>query len=101
MLDFLISPEQLSKELGQVILVDVREAEEFAESRIEGGILIPLGEIQKRASELNKEDNIVIYCAHGVRSLHALRALELMGFSRLRSLDGGIVSFEDWQKLSR
>ncbi len=94
----LITPEQLVRELGRVKLVDVREPEEYAQTRIEGSTLIPLGEIQSRAAELNKEDNIVLYCAHGVRSLHALRALQMMGFSHLRSLDGGIVSFEDWQK---
>ena len=85
--DFLISPEELFREMKRVTLVDVREPEEYAESRIEGSHLIPLGELQARASELNKEDNIVLYCAHGVRSLYALRALQTLGFSRLRSLD--------------
>jgi len=76
--------------------LDVREPEEFAESRIEGCKLIPLGEVQARAeSELKKDDDIVIYCAHGVRSLHALGAMARMGFKRLRSLEGGICAWQD------
>jgi len=96
-MDYLISPEQLKSELGKVVLVDVREPEEYEESRIEGCILIPLGEITSRAlRELNPEDRIVLYCAHGVRSLHALMALRNLGFEKLRSLDGGICA---WQEL--
>lgn len=75
-------------------LVDVREPEEFAESRIEGCTLIPLGELTGRASELNPDDDIVLYCAHGVRSVHALLALQRLGFRKLRSLEGGIC---EWQ----
>jgi len=96
-MDYLISPEQLKQELGKVVLVDVREPEEYEESRIEGCTLIPLGEITSRAlRELNPEDNIVLYCAHGVRSLHALMALRNLGFEKLRSLDGGICAWQEF-----
>jgi rhodanese-related sulfurtransferase len=79
-----------------VRLLDVREPEEFAQNRLEGCVLIPLGEVMARVeSELSKDDDIVIYCAHGVRSMHALRAMAQLGFRRLRSLDGGICAWED------
>jgi rhodanese-related sulfurtransferase len=78
----------------KIKLVDVREPEEHAESRIEGCALIPLGELTMRARELDREDDIVLYCAHGVRSMHALMALQGLGFEKLRSLEGGIV---EWQ----
>ncbi len=102
-MDWNITASQLKQELEaaraggpRLVLVDVREQEEYAESRIEGCKLIPLGEITSRAlRELNPEDNIVLYCAHGVRSLHALMALQQMGFEKLRSLDGGIC---EWQE---
>ena len=99
--EYLISSEELARELGTVTLLDVREPEEFAQSRIEGCKLIPLDELQIRANELNPEDNIVIYCAHGVRSLYALRALQMLGFKKLRSLDGGIAAFEEWHHSQR
>jgi rhodanese-related sulfurtransferase len=99
--EWIITPEELKEELkqrrDQVVLVDVREPEEFAESRIEGGKLIPLGELSARApGELKDLDaDIVLYCAHGVRSLQGLMALRMLGYTRLRSLEGGI---EAWRQ---
>jgi len=75
-----------------VFLLDVREQEEFDESHLEGCTLIPLGELMMRAPrELNPEDNIVVYCAHGVRSMHALMGLKQLGFEKVRSLEGGLA----------
>lgn len=93
-----------SQELKQILeinkdsirLVDVREPEEYEESRIEGCTLIPLDEISVRGpKELGKQDDIVLYCAHGVRSMHALMALRMMGYEKLRSLEGGICAWQD------
>lgn len=94
---WIITPSELKSELGRVKLVDVREHQEFEESRIEGCTLIPLGELEERASELSKDDDIVIYCAHGIRSLQAVMALRMLGFKKLRSLEGGIVAWQDLQ----
>lgn len=97
--DWIITSEQLKGELGKVVLVDVREPEEFAESHIEGCKLIPLGELQQRAPrELDPEANIVVYCAHGVRSLQGVMALRMLGFKKLRSLEGGICAWEESQR---
>jgi rhodanese-related sulfurtransferase len=94
---WIITPEELKPALGKVVLLDVREPEEFAEGHIEGCKLIPLGEVQARVEkELKKDDDIVIYCAHGVRSMHALRAMAMMGFKKLRSLDGGICAWDEY-----
>jgi sulfur-carrier protein adenylyltransferase/sulfurtransferase len=84
----------LTKNPSSVFLLDVREPEEFEESRIEGCTLIPLGELSQRAEkELKRDDDIIVYCAHGVRSMHALMGLKQMGFEKVRSLEGGIVDF--------
>jgi rhodanese-related sulfurtransferase len=95
---WIVTADELRTELesasGRPVLLDVREPEEWAEARLEGAVLIPLGEVLERApKELRPGDDIVIYCAHGVRSLHALRALQLLGFSRLRSLHGGLAAW--------
>ena len=91
-----INSQELEPLIGKVTLLDVREPEEFEQTHIEGCVLIPLGEIEARAErELKKDDDIVIYCAHGVRSLYALRAMSMMGFKRLRSLDGGICAWDE------
>lgn len=76
-------------------LLDVRERSEYEESHLPGCKLIPLGELMQRARELNPQDEIVIYCAHGVRSMQALMGLKSLGFTKLRSLEGGISEFHE------
>lgn len=96
---WVIQPHELSRELSSnITLLDVREEDEYQESHIEGCVWIPLDEVQTRAeSELDKNANIVVYCAHGVRSLQAVMALRMMGFQKLRSLEGGIVAWQEYQ----
>ncbi len=101
--EWIITSQELRDELlrNRILkLVDVREPEEFAENRIEGATLIPLGEISYRADELDPEQDIILYCAHGVRSLHALLALQQKGFKKLRSLEGGICAWLDQSRSS-
>ena len=86
-----INAGELKQCLNQVQLVDVRQPEEFEESRIDGCKLIPLGELMDRASEeLSTKQDIVVYCARGMRSLEAALILRSMGFPNTRSLEGGI-----------
>lgn len=96
-MSYVITSAELAREKDRVKLVDVREPDEHAESRIEPCVLIPLGEIQARAGELDPADDIVLYCAHGVRSMYALRALQQLGFPRLRSLEGGICAWDEFR----
>ena len=84
----------LEKDASKIVLLDVREPEEHAEAKIGGEVLIPLGELSKRAqAELDSSKEIIVYCAHGVRSLHAVMGLKSMGFDRCRSLQGGIADY--------
>ena len=96
---WIVTPQQLRSELASKAvpkLLDVREPEEYEESRIEGCTLIPLGELPARASsELSKEDDIVVYCAHGMRSLQGVMVLKGLGFKKVRSLEGGIVAWQE------
>ncbi|MDT0685940.1 HesA/MoeB/ThiF family protein [Autumnicola psychrophila] len=57
------------------VLLDVRNPEERAISHI-GGLHIPLPELQKRYSELTSEDNLLVYCASGMRSIKAISILQ-------------------------
>ena len=94
--EMIITANELKKCIGQVVLVDVREPEEYEESRIEGCILIPLGDLMRRApQELNPESDIVVYCHLGVRSMHAVMGLQSLGFERVRSLQGGIEAWSE------
>ncbi|MBC8002922.1 MAG: hypothetical protein H7X97_10080 [Opitutaceae bacterium] len=73
-------------------LLDVRELEEHEIAHLPGARLIPVGQIPFRLAELAdwKDRDIVVYCHHGVRSLHAVEFLRQAGFTRLKNLAGGI-----------
>ena len=76
-------------------LVDVREPHEFAIGRIPGSKLIPLGQIEERAGELDPNQEIVLHCKLGGRSASALEALQAKGFKRLINVKGGITAWSD------
>lgn len=97
---FIIESSSLRKILAEkpdsVVLLDVREPEEYAEDHLPGCKLIPLGDLMARAHlELDPDSDIVVYCAHGVRSMHALRGLQSLGYERLRSLEGGLCAYRE------
>ena len=91
-----------------VLVVDVREPDEWRICRIEGAVLVPLGEIEERADEvlemvedlIEERDSesdidaatapVVVYCHHGVRSLTATALLQAKGLRGARSMAGGI-----------
>jgi adenylyltransferase/sulfurtransferase len=79
----------------QLTLVDVREPNEYQINRIPGTTLIPLGEVERRLSELNPEDEIVVHCKMGGRSAKAADILRAKGFKRVLNLKGGILDWID------
>ena len=85
--------ERLENEKG-IILLDVRTIEEYTEKHIPGSILIPVDEIQSKASELlpDKNAEIIVYCRSGRRSVTASEELIKMGYTNVYNL-GGI---NDW-----
>ncbi len=74
------------------LLLDVREPFERELAHIAGSMLIPLGELSERLSELEnwRDSPIVVHCKSGARSLRACRLLLQYGFRRVENLQGGI-----------
>lgn len=89
-----LSPEalhaaQLASE--NILVIDVREPEEYDYCHLPGSRLIPLGELAARAAEIPADVPVVLLCHHGVRSAQALLYLEQRhGLQNLRNLRGGI-----------
>jgi molybdopterin/thiamine biosynthesis adenylyltransferase/rhodanese-related sulfurtransferase/molybdopterin converting factor small subunit len=73
-----------------LLVIDVREPHEYEIAHIDGAALIPLSELPTRLGELDGHREIVTHCHHGARSLKALEILKAAGFSKVRSLRGGI-----------
>ena len=66
-----------------VILLDVRNLDEYEELHIEGSVLIPVAELEARLDELpqDKETIIIVYCRGGVRSAAAFEILIENGYT--------------------
>lgn len=73
-------------------LLDVRQPEEHELVALPDSLLLPLGELYSRAEELEawKDQDVVVYCHHGIRSLNAIGQLKHLGFTKLHNLAGGI-----------
>ncbi len=85
--------QQLQERLqaaDKFLLLDVREANEYAFAHIEGSQHIPLHLLPLRLAELAPEQDIVVLCHHGMRSQQACLFLQQQGFNRLFNLKGGI-----------
>ncbi|WP_282173841.1 rhodanese-like domain-containing protein [Cytobacillus firmus] len=74
-------------------IIDVREADEVKEGKIASAIHIPLGLIEFRMHELDKNQEYVMVCRSGNRSGLAARFLEGQGFSVINML-GGMMNWE-------
>ena len=75
-----------------LLLLDVREPDEFETARISGSELIPLGSLDARIGELAawRARPVVVHCHHGGRSAKACEKLVAAGFTRVENLAGGI-----------
>ena len=87
--------EALTGHESEVFLLDVREPDEHEEANIPGSLLIPLGSLQRRLSEVPKDRQVVVYCAVGGRSARATNFLRQNGVEAV-NLHGGIIA---WQRL--
>ena len=80
----------------KIALLDVRETYENEEFNI-GGNLIPLGDVAANAHtlDLDKDQELVVYCRSGKRSGVAQQLLQQAGFSNVRNLEGGMLAWMD------
>jgi rhodanese-related sulfurtransferase len=96
MADITVSELKERLDAGEEInIIDVREAWEYDEFNI-GGKLIPLGELQMQAQELDeiRDEEIVIHCRSGARSAAACSYLTGIGFRNTRNLTGGMLAWQ-------
>ncbi|MDD1605500.1 MAG: rhodanese-like domain-containing protein [Methylococcaceae bacterium] len=95
----LVSPKEASTLTSEkkAVIVDVREDDEWNGGHIAGAIHIPLNQLDARLPELKqyKDTTIITQCKSGGRSAKALDVLKSAGFSKVYSMDGGIVA---WNK---
>ena len=96
--DWEIEPVALKKAMdnGQKIRVlDVRQPQEYAISRLPDSDLIPLANLEVNLHRLDRDEEIVVMCRSGVRSAQAVKFLREAGFKHVKNLAGGILAWAD------
>lgn len=88
-----VQPSWLEEHRSEVQMVDVREADEFQGilGHVEGAQLIPLADLRRSVTSLDKERPVVTICRSGARSAQAAVILEKEGFTRVANLAGGML----------
>src|SRR4051794_21114828 len=94
-----IDPAEVREHLGNgVVLVDVRESEEWDAGHIPGAKHVPRGYLESRieGAVADRDQRVVIYCASGQRSALAAHTLsEQLGYENVASMNGGITLWKD------
>lgn len=89
-----ITPEEAKQmmEQGEVLIVDVRSEEEYAQGHIRNAVNVPLERIGDMNHYAKRDDALLVYCRSGKRSAQASERLLQDGFSRVYDF-GGLL---DW-----
>ena len=95
-----ISPAEAETQLGRATFLDVREQDEYDAGTVPGAIHIPRGflESQVESRVPDRDTELVVYCAGGVRSAFAVETLTQLGYTRAASMAGG---FGQWKNDDR
>ena len=82
---------------GKCTVLDVRNPEEFETGHIKNAKNIPLADLSKRLSELEKQkaQSVITVCASGTRSATAVAMLSRAAFTQVVSLDGGMAAWRE------
>ncbi|RYY86115.1 MAG: rhodanese-like domain-containing protein [Chitinophagaceae bacterium] len=96
-----ISVDELKAKMDRgekINLIDVREPHEYTESHISGSRLFPLGKIQTmQTDDLDdlKDEEVILQCRSGHRSMMAAMVLDQLGFKNTNNLVGGILAWQE------
>ena len=95
-----ITVEELKKKMDRgapINLIDCREPNEYEEANL-GGKLVPLGKIQTmQIEDLEhlRDEEVIVHCRSGKRSMMACMVLDQMGFTNTYNLEGGILAWQE------
>src|SRR5687767_9563210 len=99
-----LSPREVQKEIADgATLIDIRDANELENGRIDGSVHASRGMLEFYADpslpyhkpEFNKDKKLILHCASGGRSALAVKTLKEMGYDNVAHMDGG---FKAWKE---
>ncbi len=77
----------------ELVILDVRTVEEYDDGHLEGAVNIPVQELADRLDELDRGDELLVYCRTGNRSATAVQILSENGFTRVFHMMDGITAW--------
>jgi rhodanese-related sulfurtransferase len=93
-----ITPKEMQETKDQYVILDVREADELEEGKIDAAINIPLGQLIRKARHGDIDDlkgkKICTYCSGGYRGNIAADELNKQGFDAV-TIEGGYSAYKD------
>lgn len=93
-----VTVQQAAEQHGDddgALIIDVREPSEFAQGRVDGAILLPLGQLDARYTELPRDRVLLMMCRSGGRSSNATQFLTSAGYDKAVNVDGGMVAWHN------
>ena len=91
-----ITPHELQRMMTEgddFLLLDVRSPAEHEVMRIKGAKLVPLGALREKLESLPRDREIITFCKISLRGYEAQKILNAAGFTKVRFLDGGILTW--------
>ena len=91
-----ITAEELQQKMkGDLVVIDVRKKSEFDSEHVEGAVNIPLNQINQHLEKFPKEQEFVLHCAGGYRSMIAASILQQRGWSQLTDVIDGFKAIKE------
>jgi rhodanese-related sulfurtransferase len=94
-----VTPRELQERKDEYMILDVREADELEEGKIDGAVNIPLGQLIRKARHGDIDDlkkkKIITYCNSGYRGNIAADELNKQGFDTV-TIEGGYYAWKDY-----
>ncbi|GAC1356486.1 MAG: rhodanese-like domain-containing protein [Herpetosiphon sp.] len=92
-----LQPQELAQRRAageELVLLDVRQPDEYAQGHVKGSTLIPLDQLSLRLSDVPRDRPVVAMCRSGSRSSVALALLKRAGYTNVANLAGGMLAWE-------
>lgn len=96
-------PSEVADHVGRAVFLDVREPDEYEQGAVPGAVHIPRGQLESQIENAvsDRDAEVVVYCAGGVRSAFAADTLGKLGYENVVSMIGGFNKWKDegleWQ----
>ena len=90
-------PLSTKQNIGEnVVVLDVREPDEFKAGHIEGAVNIPIRALAKNLDKLpaDKATPIAVVCKSGIRAAYATMTLKMLGYNNVKDVVGGMMAWE-------